>query len=60
MTVRSEERRVSSFVTSIRFDIQEMGAIACRTLVDLIHAKPVNDKTLLGYNIILKSSTQSM
>ncbi len=51
---------LSSFVTSIRFDIQEMGAIACRTLVDLIHAKPVNDKTLLGYNIILKSSTQSM
>lgn len=47
-------------ITSIQFDIQEMGSIACRTLVDLIEDKPAKNTLLLGYNIILKTSTQSM
>lgn len=47
-------------ITSIKFDIQEMGSIACRTLVDLIDGRPVESTNLLGYNIILKASTQSM
>lgn len=50
----------NSSITSIRFNIQEMGSIACRTLIDLIRGKPVDNEILLGYNIILKSSTQSM
>ncbi|MCM1467335.1 MAG: LacI family transcriptional regulator [Alistipes sp.] len=47
-------------VTSIKFDVRQMGAIACRTLVDLIHGRPADSEILLGYNIILKSSTQSL
>ncbi len=47
-------------ITSIKFNISEMGAIACRTLINLIDGNPVKPVNLLGYNIILKSSTQSI
>lgn len=47
-------------ITSIKFNINEMGTIACRTLINLIDGNPVKPVNLLGYNIILKSSTQSI
>lgn len=46
-------------VTSIRFDAEQMGIRACKTLIDVIDKKPVIQKELLGYNITLKYSTQS-
>lgn len=59
-TLMEVSRTSNTAITSIKFDIQEMGAIACRTLVDLIDGKSVENTNLLGYNIVLKSSTQSM
>lgn len=47
-------------ITSIKFDIQEMGSIACQTLISLIDGHEVKQVNLLGYNIILKASTQSV
>ena len=47
-------------ITSIKFDIQEMGTTACRTLINLIDGQDVKPVNLLGYDIILKSSTQSV
>lgn len=47
-------------ITSIRFDTREMGTIACRSLMELIEGKEVPAKNYLGYNIVLKSSTQSV
>lgn len=49
-----------SSITSIKFDIRQMGNIACQTLISLIDGQPVKPVNLLGYNIILKTSTQSM
>lgn len=47
-------------ITSIKFDINEMGSTACQTLINIIDGQPVKPVNLLGYNIILKSSTQSI
>lgn len=47
-------------ITSIKFDIQEMGSTACQTLINLIEGREVKPIQLLGYNIILKASTQSV
>lgn len=47
-------------ITSIKFNIQEMGQIACQTLINLIEGREAKEINLLGYNIILKNSTQSV
>lgn len=49
-----------SSITSIKFNIQEMGTTACNTLIRLIDGLPVPPVNLLGYNIVLKTSTQSL
>lgn len=46
-------------VTSLQFDIYELGLTACKTLVDILNGDMVNQRTLLGYDVILKESTQS-
>lgn len=51
---------LNTSITSIKFDIQEIGSIACRTLVDLINGRSVKNTNLLGYSIVLRASTQSM
>jgi len=45
-------------VTSLKFNITELGRRSCQVLLDMIHGKTVPDKTLLDYEIILKESTK--
>jgi DNA-binding LacI/PurR family transcriptional regulator len=45
-------------ITSLYYDPKELGAVACRTLFDYIAGKEVAKRTLLGYEVILKGSTQ--
>lgn len=45
-------------MTSLKFNITELGRRSCQVLLDMIHGKTVPDKTLLDYEIILKESTK--
>lgn len=45
-------------ITSLKFDIMELGRRACQILLDSINDKFVPDMTLLDYEIILKESTK--
>ena len=45
-------------ITSLKFDIVELGRRACQILLDSINNKIVPDMTLLDYEIILKESTK--
>ena len=65
-----EEMKVASFydssvldnnmpsITSLSFDVRELGMTACRTLLDMIEGKKVETQTLLGYEVTLKESTK--
>lgn len=44
-------------ITSLDFDSNEMGMVACQTLLDVIEKKDVEQLTLLPYQVILKEST---
>ena len=39
-------------ITSLKFNITELGRRSCQVLLDMIHGKTVPDKTLLDYEII--------
>lgn len=45
-------------ITSLKFNITELGRRSCQVLLDMIRGKTVPDKTLLDYEIILKESTK--
>lgn len=45
-------------ITSLCYDPKELGMVACRTLFDYIAGKEVPKKVLLGYEVVLKGSTQ--
>ena len=45
-------------ITSLQYDPKELGNVACKTLLRLIDGEEVETKTLLGYEILLKGSTQ--
>lgn len=45
-------------ITSLQFDASQLGMVTCRTLLDLIDGKDVPERTLLGYEVILKESTK--
>ena len=45
-------------ITSLRFDITELGRTACKVLFDMIDGKEVPHRTLLDYEVILKESTK--
>lgn len=45
-------------ITSVKFDIMEVGRKACQLLLDVIEGKEVQVKTLLDYEVILKESTK--
>ncbi len=45
-------------VTSLHYDPKELGAVACTTLLDLIKGREVQHKQILGYEVLLKASTQ--
>lgn len=44
-------------VTSIVFDVEELGEMTCRTLLKMIKGENTACKTLLGYRIAMRSST---
>lgn len=47
-------------ITSLQFDIRELGMVTCKTLLDVIDGKGVQVRTLLGYEVSMKESTQNM
>lgn len=65
-----EEIKVASFynssilennrpaITSLQFDVEGLGSVSCQLLIDCIHKKEVDRKTLLGYELIIKDSTK--
>lgn len=44
-------------ITSIQFDVEELGRMTCKTLLDIIEGEDVAEKSLLGYDISLREST---
>lgn len=45
-------------ITSLQFDVHQLGRITCKTLLDYIDGKEIQGRTLLGYEVILKESTK--
>ena len=45
-------------ITSLKFDITQLGSTACKLLLDMIEGKKVPEKTLLDYEVILQKSTK--
>lgn len=45
-------------ITSLDFDVLELGMVTCRTLLDRIDGKAVPGRTLLGYEVSMKESTK--
>ena len=45
-------------ITSLQYDPKELGIVACKTLFDYIRGKEVPKRVALGYEVILKGSTQ--
>lgn len=48
-----------SVITSLQFNVTEMAAVCCNTLLSQIDKKEVPGKTLLGYEVIIRESTQA-
>lgn len=48
----------SPTITTLQFDANELGVEACKVLINLIDGNPINQKTLLPYELILKESTK--
>jgi DNA-binding LacI/PurR family transcriptional regulator len=45
-------------ITSLSFDANELGMMACRILLDIIGGYSVRECTLLPYEVVLKESTK--
>lgn len=45
-------------ITSVQFNVKELGVVACRVLLEHIQGIEVKQKTRLGYEIIMKESTK--
>lgn len=45
-------------ITALQYDPKELGIVACKTLFDYIRGKEVPRRVALGYEVILKGSTQ--
>lgn len=45
-------------ITSIQFDVEELGRMTCKTLLGMIEGEAVPEKSLLGYEISLRNSTE--
>lgn len=45
-------------ITTLEYDPKELGNVACKTLLKLIDGEDVPQKSLLGYKVLLKESTQ--
>lgn len=44
-------------ITTLHFDAKQLGATACRNLLGLIENRPVPQISLMGYEILMKDST---
>lgn len=53
-----ESRKPS--VTSIRFNVEELGQKACETLLAMLDGREVEPRTLLGYEVRMRGSTKLM
>ena len=53
------ERNIPT-ITSIIFDDLELGRVACKTLIDHMEGKEVQYRTLLGYKLSMRESTQNI
>jgi len=47
-------------VTSIQFDIEELGKLTCRTLLAMIDGQKAPEQSLLGYQISMRESTEEV
>lgn len=45
-------------ITALQYDPKELGEVACATLLDYINGDPYKEKTMLGYEVLLTTSTQ--
>lgn len=45
-------------ITSIRFDVEELGRRACETLLRMLDGEEVERRTLLGYEVCVRESTR--
>ena len=45
-------------VTSLKYNVEQLGVTACSTLLDLIEEKEVRPVTLLGFEVAMKESTK--
>ena len=45
-------------ITTLSFDVQEIGKTACKTLIDILEGSRVKNITYLGYKVELKESTR--
>lgn len=45
-------------ITCLEFDTQELGTVASKVLLDMLEGSTVAKKIVLGYQVILKNSTQ--
>lgn len=52
------ENRVPA-ITSIRFDVEELGKKACDLLLRMLDGEDVQERTLLGYEVRMRKSTKS-
>lgn len=51
------QNRIPS-VTSIRFNVEELGQKACETLLAMLEGEAVEQRTLLGYEVRMRNSTK--
>lgn len=45
-------------VTAIHFDAEELGSVACRVLLDMLDNRGMENKTELGYQVVLRETTK--
>jgi DNA-binding LacI/PurR family transcriptional regulator len=45
-------------ITAIQYDPKELGATACKILIEMLDGKEVSEKVMLSYEVMLKASTQ--
>jgi DNA-binding LacI/PurR family transcriptional regulator len=49
----------SPSITTLKFDVRELGSVTCQTLLDRMEGKNVPYRTLLGYEVLWQDSTQN-
>lgn len=50
----------SPAITSLKFDVPELGSTTCNTLFSIMEGKVVQQKTVLGYELVIRDSTSNI